>query len=102
MNLPNIPIGNTVAATVLITLALAIGIGILGNVKRRATKGVIGLVKLYETKNMLFMSLVAFLICTGTYLLFPNPALLLFGSLPFVFLILLSIIKRKRNKYAQT
>lgn len=100
MNLPNIPIGNTVAASILITLALAIGIGILGNIKRKATKAVIGTVKLYEDKNAIFLSFVVFLVCIGAYLLFPNPTLLWIGSLPFIIVIIIAIIKRKRKKHA--
>ena len=93
----NIPIADTIIASVLLTVALAILVGILGNLRRRATKGVIGLVKLYETRNLLFFGIVNLLVCFATYTLFPNRILLLIGSLPLLILLVVSIFRRRKN-----
>ena len=97
----NVPIPSTIFATVLLSLALCFAIALLAGLSRRAKRGLVGMLKLYENKNLLYASIFWMLIFSASYFLVSNPALLIIGSTPMLLWFLQRIFRKlfkKRNK----
>jgi len=102
----NVPIPSTIFATVLLSLALCFAIALIAGLSRRAKRGLVGMLKLYENKNLLYFSIFWMLIFSASYFLVSNPALLIIGSTPmllwFFGRIFKKIFKRKNKHEIQT
>jgi len=99
----NIPISNTIIASIIFSVAMCFGIAVLAGLGRRAKKALVGMLKLYDDKNLIFFSVFWFLIFIATYTLVPYSPLLILASLPFsIWLVkkFFRVFKKRRNKHA--
>lgn len=102
----NLPVGNTVAATVLLSIALCFGIALIAGLSRKAKRNLVGMLKLYDNKNLLYFSIFWMLIFTASFFIMPNVLLIIIGSIPatiwFISRIFRAFRKRKNNHDIQT
>ena len=77
-----VPISNTIIATIVYSVAMCFGIALLAGLGRKAKKTLVGTLKLYEDKSLLYFSIMWFLIWGATFILVPIPMILFIGNIP--------------------
>ena len=96
----NIPVPNTIVATILFSIAMCFGLALIAGLGRKAKRALVGTLKLYDDKNLLFFSIFWAFLMMGAFTISHLPVLIWMASAPLGIWALIKIIKSftKRRK----